>query len=186
MFTNFSVIPLRVSVIIGFLFSAIGIILGLLTVIEKIVNPDLPQGYTFLVVFISMFSGVQLIAIGMVGEYVGRILLSINKRPQYIIKDKCLPTWSANEGMLDFSRNLLWDNVYHKKAFNVVFDKWINHCYSNLISQGKSLLITLGIEQSNEIWTNHSNGGDGLHRLPLSRTLRPAGLWCSFFWPIQL
>ena len=83
--------PLRVATITGFIIATIGFILGFLTIIEKIVNPTLPQGYTTIVVAISIFSGVQLIAVGMVGEYVGRILLSINKQPQYTIKQEHLP-----------------------------------------------------------------------------------------------
>jgi|TARA_Y100000310_G_C20695809_1_gene825617 undecaprenyl-phosphate 4-deoxy-4-formamido-L-arabinose transferase len=92
MFTNFSVMPLRIATFTGFIIATIGFILGFLTIIEKIMNPTLPQGYTLIVVAISIFSGVQLIAVGMVGEYVGRILLSINKQPQYTIKQEHLPT----------------------------------------------------------------------------------------------
>jgi glycosyltransferase involved in cell wall biosynthesis len=88
MFTNFSILPLRIAVIMGFLFAMIGIVLGILTVIEKIDNPDLPLGYASLIVAISVFSGIQLIAIGMLGEYIGRIFLSQNKKPQYSIRER--------------------------------------------------------------------------------------------------
>jgi len=88
MFTNFSILPLRLSVIIGFIFAAIGLPLGVATVIEKIINPDLPVGYASLFVVICIFAGIQLIAIGMVGEYLGRVFLSQNKKPQYSIRRK--------------------------------------------------------------------------------------------------
>jgi undecaprenyl-phosphate 4-deoxy-4-formamido-L-arabinose transferase len=88
MFTNFSILPLRISIMMGFAFAAIGMILGLYTVIEKILNPDLPLGYASLVVAISVFSGIQLIAIGMLGEYLGRMFLSHNKKPQYSIRKR--------------------------------------------------------------------------------------------------
>ncbi len=88
MFTNFSILPLRVSIIMGFLFALIGIALGVWTVIEKISNPDLPLGYATIIVAISVFSGTQLIAIGMLGEYLGRIFLSQNKKPQYSIRKR--------------------------------------------------------------------------------------------------
>jgi glycosyltransferase involved in cell wall biosynthesis len=88
MFTNFSILPLRVAIVIGFLFALIGIILGIWTVIEKINNPDLPLGYASIIVAISVFSGTQLIAIGMLGEYLGRIFLSQNKKPQYSIRKR--------------------------------------------------------------------------------------------------
>ena len=86
MFTNFSILPLRVSMIIGFIFSVFGFGYGLFSVIEKLINPNLPMGYTTIIVLVSVFSGVQLIAIGMVGEYLGRMFMSQNKQPQYSIR----------------------------------------------------------------------------------------------------
>lgn len=86
MFTNFSILPLRMSIILGFIFSIIGFLIGIDAVIEKIYNPNVPLGYTFVVVIISIYAGVQLIAIGMVGEYLGRIFMSNNKKPQYSIR----------------------------------------------------------------------------------------------------
>jgi glycosyltransferase involved in cell wall biosynthesis len=86
MFINFSILPLRMATILGFVFAGIGFILGISTVIERLLNPYLPQGYTFLFVFIAMISGVQLISIGILGEYIGRFFLSHNKQPPYIIK----------------------------------------------------------------------------------------------------
>lgn len=88
MFTNFSILPLRLSVITGFIFAVFGFLLGTEMVIEKIINPGLPIGYTSLFVAISIFAGIQLIAIGMIGEYLGRMFLSQNKRPQYTIRKK--------------------------------------------------------------------------------------------------
>jgi len=86
MFVNFSILPLRGAVIIGFIFSLFGFGLGIQAIIEKINNPELPLGYTSLVIVIAIFSGIQLIAIGMVGEYLGRVFMSQNKKPQYSIR----------------------------------------------------------------------------------------------------
>lgn len=86
MFTNFSILPLRLSIILGFIFSIIGFLIGIDAVIEKIYNPNVPQGYTFIVIIISFYAGIQLIAIGMVGEYLGRIFMAHNKKPQYSIR----------------------------------------------------------------------------------------------------
>lgn len=88
MFTNFSILPLRISVIIGFIFAGFGFLLGVITIIEKILKPGLLVGYTSLFVVISVYSGIQLISIGMAGEYLGRIFLSQNKRPQYTLRKK--------------------------------------------------------------------------------------------------
>ena len=86
MFTNFSIIPLRVSIFMGFIFSIVGFLISIDAVIEKIHNPHVPLGYTFIVIIISFYAGVQLIAIGMLGEYLGRIFMSNNKKPQYSIR----------------------------------------------------------------------------------------------------
>ncbi len=88
MFTNFSVLPLRFATLLGFIFSIIAFLIGIAGIIIKFTEPSLPMGYASLIVSISLFSGIQLIAIGMVGEYVGRIFISINKQPQYSIKQR--------------------------------------------------------------------------------------------------
>jgi len=88
MFTSFSTIPLRVSVYLGFIFSFIGVAYIIISIIEKIINPDIAPGYTSLITIILIFSGVQLISVGIIGEYVGRIFIAQNKKPQYTIKNK--------------------------------------------------------------------------------------------------
>jgi len=85
MVTNFSIIPLRISVIMGFIFSFAGLLLGIQAIIWKFTEPDIPIGYTGLIVALSIFAGVQLLAIGMLGEYLGRIFLSLNGKSQYFI-----------------------------------------------------------------------------------------------------
>jgi undecaprenyl-phosphate 4-deoxy-4-formamido-L-arabinose transferase len=98
MFINFSILPLRMATILGFVFAGLGFILGILTIAEKVTNPNLPQGYAFLFVFIAVISGVQLISVGILGEYIGRFFLSHNKQPQYIIKSAyCKTTLLGNE-----------------------------------------------------------------------------------------
>ncbi len=86
MFTNFSILPLRISIIFGVIFAFFGLVLGVKTVIEKFLDPDIPVGFASLLVSVSIFGGIQLIMIGMVGEYIGRIFLSLNKKPQYTIR----------------------------------------------------------------------------------------------------
>lgn len=88
MFTNFSILPLRISIIIGFIFAIIGFLLGIQTIIDKLINPGLPIGYPSIIVIIAIFAGIQLIAIGMIGEYLGRVFLSQNKKPQFTIRKK--------------------------------------------------------------------------------------------------
>ena len=88
MFTNFSILPLRLATILGFVFSIISFLLGFAGVLMKFLDPSVPMGYASLFVTISIVAGIQLIAIGMVGEYIGRMFISMNKKPQYSIKMK--------------------------------------------------------------------------------------------------
>jgi len=87
-FTNFSVKPLRVALFMGILFALAGFILSILLIIRKFLNPMTTVGWTSIIIAVFLFSGIQLISIGLIGEYVGRSFLSINKQPQYVIKEK--------------------------------------------------------------------------------------------------
>ena len=87
-FTNFSVKPLRISFFLGILFSLIGFLFSFFLLIRKLIDPQVTLGWTSIIIAILLFSGVQLISVGLVGEYVGRIFLVQNKQPQYIIKEK--------------------------------------------------------------------------------------------------
>jgi len=87
-FTNFSVKPLRISSIFGLFLSITGFIYLLIIIIRKIINPGIPAGWTSMIAAIIFFGGVQLLSIGLLGEYIGRLFLSINKKPQYVIKEK--------------------------------------------------------------------------------------------------
>jgi|TARA_B100001079_G_scaffold211657_1_gene185864 undecaprenyl-phosphate 4-deoxy-4-formamido-L-arabinose transferase len=86
MFTNFSIMPLRLAVALGFIFSIVGLVLALVFFIEKINNPELPMGWTSLMVSIFLLGSLQLFAIGMVGEYLGRMFLSTGGKPQFVVR----------------------------------------------------------------------------------------------------
>lgn len=86
MFVNFSLLPLRVTTLLGCLTSLFALFLMAWVVISKFFEPDMPAGWATTVVMIALFSGAQLVMIGLLGEYVGRIFLSQNKTPQYCIR----------------------------------------------------------------------------------------------------
>ena len=86
-FTAFSVKPLRVSTILGFLLAAGGFIFGLITIIRKIINPDIAAGYTSMFALQLFIGGVIMIVLGLIGEYVGRIYICLNNTPQYVIRN---------------------------------------------------------------------------------------------------
>ncbi|HPZ08151.1 MAG TPA: glycosyltransferase family 2 protein [Candidatus Eremiobacteraeota bacterium] len=85
MFVNFSIIPLRLSSWLGILFSILGGILSILVVIEKVLKPHEAIGWPSLIIAIMIFSGVQLLILGLLGEYLGRLFLSDNQTPQFLV-----------------------------------------------------------------------------------------------------
>lgn len=87
MATSFSIVPLRITSFLGMVLSGIGFLFALLLVIQKFTLNLMPDGWSSLMVTILIIGGAQLLALGMIGEYLGRILLTINSRPQYIISD---------------------------------------------------------------------------------------------------
>ncbi len=87
MFVNFSVMPLRVSTIMGLIFSALGFLMSLVVVIEWLVSPDRQPGWPSVIVSVVLFSGVQLIMLGLVGEYLGRLFLTNNQTPQFVVRE---------------------------------------------------------------------------------------------------
>jgi glycosyltransferase involved in cell wall biosynthesis len=86
MFLNFSVVPLRVSFVLGVVFSVVGF-LGAVEVVVEAALTNTPPGWGSLMSALFVFCGVQLLTLGLVGEYVGRIYLTANHRPQSVIRD---------------------------------------------------------------------------------------------------
>lgn len=87
MAVNFSVLPLRISMVLGLVFSVLGLLLGIAVVIERLSRPDLPIGWSSLLVSVVIFAGVQLMILGMLGEYVGRLFLMSNQTPQFVVRE---------------------------------------------------------------------------------------------------
>jgi dolichol-phosphate mannosyltransferase len=84
----FSKKPLKIATTFGFLSMAAGFLLSLWLVFNKIFKPEyLVSGWTSLVLTVIYFSGVQLLTIGILGQYVGSLFDEIKKRPEYIIDE---------------------------------------------------------------------------------------------------
>lgn len=86
-FTAFSVKPLRIATVVGTLCAFFGFIFGIYVIIKKIVNPDIAMGYSSTMAVILFIGGVIMLMLGMIGEYIGRIYISINNSPQYVIRN---------------------------------------------------------------------------------------------------
>ena len=85
---GFSSKPLFLMSIIGFCFALISFLIGIYYVIMKIIDPQITPGLSSTVLFISFFSGLQLVGLGILGEYVGRIYDEVKNRPNFIIDKK--------------------------------------------------------------------------------------------------
>ena len=86
MSTSFSVLPLRVVVAIGLVMALAGAVLGVEVIVEKLLRPSVTIGWASLMTALVVFSGIQLIVIGTIGEYVGRLLLTVNRTPQSAVR----------------------------------------------------------------------------------------------------
>lgn len=86
-FTQFSVKPLRISTFIGGIFALCGFIFALATVIRKLVHPEILVGYSSIMCVLLFIGGMLMIMLGLIGEYIGRIYICLNKAPQYVIRN---------------------------------------------------------------------------------------------------
>jgi glycosyltransferase involved in cell wall biosynthesis len=99
--TSFSVAPLRFAVLIGMVMTVLGAAGAIETIIEALVRRDLPSGWASTMTVILIVSGAQCMILGVIGEYVGRILLSSSGKPQGVIRSV---QRSHNAPVLDKSR----------------------------------------------------------------------------------
>ena len=87
-FTAFSVKPLRAATFIGLLCALVGFVAGLYVVYQKFINPEIPVGYTSMLATLLFVGGMIMFLLGLIGEYVGRIYISINQSPQYVVRER--------------------------------------------------------------------------------------------------
>ena len=84
----FSTIPLYISSIIGLLFSFISLIFIVVFVLKTLIWGDPVAGYPSLISIILLMSGLLLLSIGLLGQYLSKAYLETKQRPQYIVKEK--------------------------------------------------------------------------------------------------
>lgn len=85
-FTSFSVKPLRIAIFFSFLFVLLAIIISVVISINKIKNPMVPLGWSSVMVILLLIGASITFILGLIGEYIGRIYISINNSPQYVIR----------------------------------------------------------------------------------------------------
>ena len=87
-FTAFSVKPLRIATAMGAISAVIGFLYGIYTIVKRMINPDVPLGFSSTMAAIVFFGGMIMLMLGLIGEYIGRIYISLNNSPQYVIREK--------------------------------------------------------------------------------------------------
>lgn len=85
-FTNFSLLPLQVATVVGILAAVGGLTLGLAYLLLYLLGHIAVPGYASTIVAVLVLGGLQLLALGIIGEYLGRVHLNLNKRPQYTVR----------------------------------------------------------------------------------------------------
>ena len=93
MFVNFSVMPLRISTLTGMGLSLLGGVAAIFVTIEALVMQATPRGWGSIMAAVLLLSGVQLMILGIVGEYLGRMFLTANRKPQFIVRE----AWRSGE-----------------------------------------------------------------------------------------
>ena len=92
MFTGYSIVPLRAAAVLGGGMALAGLFLAIHFVVVRLtgwnlLGNDVPPGWASLIVCITVFSGVQLCVLGVIGEYLGRLFLSVNRMPQFVVRE---------------------------------------------------------------------------------------------------
>ena len=85
---NFSVSPLRIASVIGVVSALIGFVMAIVTVIRKLMDPTMMMGWASTISLMVFFFGLVLMVLGIIGEYVGDLVLAVNGTPQFIVRDK--------------------------------------------------------------------------------------------------
>lgn len=85
-FTSFSVIPLRAATFGGVFVAFLGFLYAIYTIVTKIIDPNRIIGWSSTISIMLILGGFTLLVLGMIGEYIGRIYISLNNSPQYVIR----------------------------------------------------------------------------------------------------
>ena len=86
--TSFSIVPLRFVTFIGFLMATLSFLLGLETILEKILGFNLVPGWATIMVATGFIGGIEILCLGIIGEYIGQLFQEVKARPRYLIEEK--------------------------------------------------------------------------------------------------
>lgn len=86
-FTAFSEKPLRLASIMGIICACAGFLYGAFIIIRRLLNPEILVGYSSMMAAILILSGINMLFLGLLGEYIGRMYISINNAPQFAVRE---------------------------------------------------------------------------------------------------
>ena len=89
-FMNYSTVPLHLATYVGVIFAIIGVIGAIVVIISKLVNPAMQSGWPSLMCVMLFLFGIVFLILGIIGDYIGKILFALNRTPQYVIRDVVL------------------------------------------------------------------------------------------------
>jgi undecaprenyl-phosphate 4-deoxy-4-formamido-L-arabinose transferase len=93
MATSFSVLPLRLASCAGFALAGFSVVMIIFVLAQKMLHPEIPAGWASLIATILLIGGIQILCIGVMGEYLGRIYLKLNRKPQFVVASR---TWTES------------------------------------------------------------------------------------------
>ena len=99
-FTSFSVLPLKIATYVGAAVALLAALFGVVVVVRTLVSGGSPAGYPSLLVVVLLLGGVQLMFLGVIGEYLGRVFNETKQRPLYLVEEfapSLLPSPAARE-----------------------------------------------------------------------------------------
>ena len=99
--TGYSTLPLRIASAVGFVMSIFGISMFLYVVIRRLLESNYVPGFTFIASEVALFAGLQLFAIGIIGEYLARLHFRTMGKPAYVIRD----TVGQGDIQIDLDKN---------------------------------------------------------------------------------
>ena len=84
---NYSTIPLQLSTVLGAGFSVVGFIAAIAILIRKLVDPGVQVGWSSTMCIILIVAGITFLMMGIIGEYVGKLIMTMNQTPLYVVRD---------------------------------------------------------------------------------------------------
>lgn len=110
---GYSIVPLRLATYCGYIFSLLGILGAAFIVIRKLLVPSMAIGWPSMMVAICFFSGVNLLFMGLIGEYLGRMFLGMSRYPQFVVRK--VYTKKTSHGTCLFSTDGLCPSKHTQK-----------------------------------------------------------------------